>query len=78
MKQVLKVNTRKLSLQPAGSQCMSLGLCLNLFPAALRPVSSEDEGELQRELGCGLEEALEGLEVDGRAHVAGVKQAERG
>ena len=38
-------------------------------------MSSKDERELEGELGCGLEEALEGLEVDGRAHVAGVEQA---
>ena len=40
-------------------------------------MSPEDEGELEGELGRGLEEALEGLEVDGRAHVARVEQAAR-
>ena len=48
------------------------------FPAALRPVASKDEGELESELRRGLEEALEGLEVDGGAHVARVEQAEGG
>ena len=38
-------------------------------------MSSKDEGELESELRRGLEEALEGLEVDGGAHMAGVEQA---
>ena len=49
-----------------------------IFPAALRPVASKDEGELKGELRRGLQEALEGLEVDGGPHVAGVEQAEGG
>ena len=49
-----------------------------ILPAALRPVTSKDEGELKGELRRGLQEALEGLEVDGGPHVAGVEQAEGG
>ena len=47
-----------------------------ILPAALRPVASKDEGELKCELRRGLQEPLEGLEVDGGPHVAGVEQAE--
>ena len=39
-------------------------------------MSPEDEGELECELRCGLEESLQRLEVDGGAHVARVEQAE--
>jgi hypothetical protein len=37
----------------------------------------ENEAELERELWGGLQEALKSLEVDGRADVARVKEAER-
>ena len=39
-------------------------------------MASKDEGELKCELRRGLQEPLEGLEVDGGPHVAGVEQAE--
>ena len=60
------------------SQLYEIITYLCFFPAALRPVASKDESELECELRRGLQEALEGLEVDGGAHVAGVEQAEKG
>ena len=60
---------------PAGVPGLVAGPAQRHQPAP-RPVAAEEKGQLEYELRAGLEEPLQGLEVEGGADVAGVEEAE--